>query len=149
MNIFYFSENYILKWGNQGMPRDIEMFNNLRALFTVCNPFEILNSNVIENSKIQQLTEINFKLEMKLIFLSYNEASFVCLKRGTIMIFQDMGVKDLEREKIALVCQIVRIGRMDLKDNVTKKQTSGIRRPFGVAGTFFSAKAFMTSALDT
>ena len=43
-------------------------------------------------------------------------------------------MRDLEREKIALVCQIVRIGRMDLKDNVTKKQTNGIRRPFGVAG---------------
>ena len=48
-----------------------------------------------------------------------------------------MGVRDLEREKIALVCQIVRIGRMDLKDNVTKKQTNGIRRPFGVAGETF------------
>ena len=57
------------------------------------------------------------------------------------MIFQDMGVNDLEREKIALVCQIVRIGRMDLKDNVTKKQTSGIRRPFGVAGTFSPVKS--------
>ena len=42
-DFFYFSENYILKWGNQGMPRDIEMFNNLRALFTVCYPFQILN----------------------------------------------------------------------------------------------------------
>ena len=99
MNIFYFSENYILKWGNQGMPRDIEMFNNLRALFTVCNPFEILNSNVIENSKIQQLTEINFKLEMKLIFLSYNEASFVCLKRGTIVIFSGHGCEGFGKRK--------------------------------------------------
>ena len=54
------------------------------------------------------------------------------------MILQDMGVKDSQREKIFLVCQIIRIGRMDLKDNVTKKQTSAIRRPFGVAGIVVS-----------
>ncbi len=42
-------------------------------------------------------------------------------------------MRDLERDKVSLICQIIRIGRMDLKD-MAKKQTSGIRRPFGVAG---------------
>lgn len=29
------SDNYIMKWGNHGMPKDIDMLNNLRAIFTV------------------------------------------------------------------------------------------------------------------
>lgn len=48
---------------------------------------------------------------------------------------QDLGSEDLKREKISFVCQIVRVGRMELRDNNTKKLTSGLRRPFGVAGT--------------
>uniref|UniRef100_A0A671LAG4 Dedicator of cytokinesis protein 1-like n=1 Tax=Sinocyclocheilus anshuiensis TaxID=1608454 RepID=A0A671LAG4_9TELE len=45
----------------------------------------------------------------------------------------DLGSEDLKREKISFVCQIVRVGRMELRDNNTKKLTSGLRRPFGVA----------------
>ncbi|XP_042193007.1 dedicator of cytokinesis protein 1 isoform X3 [Callorhinchus milii] len=48
-------------------------------------------------------------------------------------VFTDLGSKDLKREKISFVCQIVRVGRMELKDNNLKKFTSGLRRPFGVA----------------
>lgn len=48
---------------------------------------------------------------------------------------QDLGSEDLKREKISFVCQIVRVGRMELRDNNTKKLTSGLRRPFGVAGS--------------
>lgn len=40
----------------------------------------------------------------------------------------------MNREKIYLICQIVRVGRMDLKET-NKKCTTGLRRPFGVAGT--------------
>lgn len=47
---------------------------------------------------------------------------------------QDLGNKDLNRDKIYLICQIVRVGKMDLKDTNTKKCTQGLRRPFGVAG---------------
>uniref|UniRef100_A0A8C0FSL7 Dedicator of cytokinesis 1 n=1 Tax=Bubo bubo TaxID=30461 RepID=A0A8C0FSL7_BUBBB len=36
-------------------------------------------------------------------------------------------------KKISFVCQIVRVGRMELRDNNTRKLTSGLRRPFGVA----------------
>lgn len=49
------------------------------------------------------------------------------------VVFTDLGNKDLNRDKIYLICQIVRVGRMDLKDTNTKKCTQGIRRPFGVA----------------
>uniref|UniRef100_A0A8C7NBL0 Dedicator of cytokinesis N-terminal domain-containing protein n=1 Tax=Oncorhynchus kisutch TaxID=8019 RepID=A0A8C7NBL0_ONCKI len=49
-------------------------------------------------------------------------------------VFTDLGSEDLKREKISFVCQIVRVGRMELRDNNTKKLTSGLRRPFGVAG---------------
>ncbi|XP_056328872.1 dedicator of cytokinesis protein 2 [Danio aesculapii] len=73
------SENYLVRWGDKGLPKDIEMLNNLKVVFT------------------------------------------------------DLGNKDLNREKIYLICQIVRVGRMELKDNNTKKCTMGLRRPFGVA----------------
>ena len=52
---------------------------------------------------------------------------------------QDLGSEDLKREKISFVCQIVRVGRMELRDNNTKRLTSGLRRPFGVAGEQASA----------
>ncbi|XP_035997911.1 dedicator of cytokinesis protein 1 isoform X4 [Fundulus heteroclitus] len=48
-------------------------------------------------------------------------------------VFTDLGSEDVKREKISFVCQIVRVGRMELRDNNTKKLTSGLRRPFGVA----------------
>uniref|UniRef100_A0A8B9GRP0 Dedicator of cytokinesis 2 n=1 Tax=Astyanax mexicanus TaxID=7994 RepID=A0A8B9GRP0_ASTMX len=73
------SENYLVRWGDKGFPKDVEMLNNLKVVFT------------------------------------------------------DLGNKDLNREKIYLICQIVRVGRMDLKDTSTKKFTNGLRRPFGVA----------------
>uniref|UniRef100_A0A4W5P5Z0 Dedicator of cytokinesis 2 n=1 Tax=Hucho hucho TaxID=62062 RepID=A0A4W5P5Z0_9TELE len=73
------SENYLVRWGSKGFPREIEMLNNLKVVFT------------------------------------------------------DLGNKDLNREKIYLICQIVRVGRMELKETNTKKCTQGLRRPFGVA----------------
>ncbi|CAL8307176.1 unnamed protein product, partial [Boreogadus saida] len=48
-------------------------------------------------------------------------------------VFTDLGSEDLKRDRISFVCQIVRVGRMELRDNNTKKLTSGLRRPFGVA----------------
>jgi len=42
-------------------------------------------------------------------------------------------MQDAERERVFLVCQIIRVGRMDLKDVESKKQAKGMRRPFGVA----------------
>ncbi|XP_043912113.1 dedicator of cytokinesis protein 1 [Protopterus annectens] len=47
-------------------------------------------------------------------------------------VLTDLGSKDSAREKITFVCQIIRVGRMELREN-TKKPTSGLRRPFGVA----------------
>ncbi|XP_030252453.1 dedicator of cytokinesis 2 isoform X3 [Sparus aurata] len=73
------SENYLVRWGSKGFPKEIDMLNNLKVVFT------------------------------------------------------DLGNKDLSREKIYLICQIVRVGRMDLKEINTKKCTLGLRRPFGVA----------------
>uniref|UniRef100_A0A8D2Q4I0 Dedicator of cytokinesis 2 n=1 Tax=Varanus komodoensis TaxID=61221 RepID=A0A8D2Q4I0_VARKO len=49
------------------------------------------------------------------------------------VVFTDLGNKDLGRDKIYLICQIVRVGRMDLRDTYSKKYTQGIRRPFGAA----------------
>ncbi|NXR86118.1 DOCK2 protein, partial [Hypocryptadius cinnamomeus] len=78
------SENYLVRWGSRGFPKEIDMLNNLKVVFT------------------------------------------------------DLGNKDLSRDKIYLVCQIVRVGRMDLRDSNSKKYTQGLRRPFGVAGTAVS-----------
>ena len=61
------------------------------------------------------------------------------------VLFCDLGKKDLEREKMYFICQIVRIGNMENKDlesqkqrhntiyNSQKKLVDGLRRPFGVA----------------
>uniref|UniRef100_A0A4X2JQG6 Dedicator of cytokinesis 5 n=1 Tax=Vombatus ursinus TaxID=29139 RepID=A0A4X2JQG6_VOMUR len=73
----FISENYLIRWGSNGMPKEIEKLNNLQAVFT------------------------------------------------------DLSSTDLIRPKISLVCQIVRVGHMELKEG--KKHTCGLRRPFGVA----------------
>uniref|UniRef100_H2Y983 Dedicator of cytokinesis protein 1 n=1 Tax=Ciona savignyi TaxID=51511 RepID=H2Y983_CIOSA len=77
-NVFI-SENYFVRWGSQGLPKNIDMLNTLKAIFT------------------------------------------------------DLGSKDLLREKIYLVCKIIRIGRMELKESDNKKRASGLRRAFGAA----------------
>lgn len=46
--------------------------------------------------------------------------------------FQDLSSSDLMRPRLFLVCQIIRVGGMELKEG--KKHTGGLRRPFGVAG---------------
>ncbi|XP_004414191.1 PREDICTED: dedicator of cytokinesis protein 5 [Odobenus rosmarus divergens] len=73
----FISENYLIRWGSNGMPKEIEKLNNLQAVFT------------------------------------------------------DLSSTDLIRPRISLVCQIVRVGHMELKEG--KKHTCGLRRPFGVA----------------
>uniref|UniRef100_A0A8C8S388 C2 DOCK-type domain-containing protein n=1 Tax=Pelusios castaneus TaxID=367368 RepID=A0A8C8S388_9SAUR len=73
------SENYLIRWASTGVPQDIELLNNLKAIFT------------------------------------------------------DLGSKDMKRERLFLVCQIVRVGRMDLKETYTRKLSTGLRRPFGVS----------------
>lgn len=45
---------------------------------------------------------------------------------------QDLSSSDLIRPRLFLVCQIIRVGSMELKEG--KKHTGGLRRPFGVAG---------------
>ncbi|XP_054853310.1 dedicator of cytokinesis protein 5 isoform X1 [Eublepharis macularius] len=73
----FISENYLIRWGSTGMPKEIEKLNNLQAVFT------------------------------------------------------DLSSSNLIRPRISLVCQIVRVGHMELKEG--KKHTCGLRRPFGVA----------------
>ncbi|XP_057212417.1 dedicator of cytokinesis protein 5 [Triplophysa rosa] len=46
-------------------------------------------------------------------------------------LFTDLSSSDLMRPRLFLVCQIIRLGCMELKDG--KKHTGGLRRPFGVA----------------
>ncbi|CAM1325956.1 DOCK2 (predicted), partial [Pycnogonum litorale] len=83
----FISENYLVKWGKEGLAQDLDQLNNLHVLFT------------------------------------------------------DLGSKDLIREKVYLVCQIIRIGSMELKEQTdhkrstvySKKTSEGVRRPFGVA----------------
>ncbi|KAM8886809.1 dedicator of cytokinesis protein 5 isoform 2-T2 [Spinachia spinachia] len=46
-------------------------------------------------------------------------------------LFTDLSSSDLMRQRVFLVCQIIRVGSMELKEG--KKHTGGLRRPFGVA----------------
>ncbi|XP_014661425.1 PREDICTED: dedicator of cytokinesis protein 1-like [Priapulus caudatus] len=52
-------------------------------------------------------------------------------------LFTDLGNRDLSREKVILVCQVIRIGNMDWKETDKHekkcKDKQNIRRPFGVA----------------
>ncbi|PKK17452.1 hypothetical protein A306_00000107, partial [Columba livia] len=73
------SENYVIRWASTGVPQDIELLNNLKAVFT------------------------------------------------------DLGSTDLKRERLFLVCQIIRVGRMDLRDSFSRKLSTGLRRPFGIS----------------
>ncbi|CAG2106061.1 unnamed protein product, partial [Medioppia subpectinata] len=85
----FISENYLVKWGKEGLMRDLDQLNNLRVVFA------------------------------------------------------DLGSKDLAREKVYLVCQTIRIGGMELKEETRnvrkshhqnmKRSSDGLRRPFGVA----------------
>ncbi|KAM9027371.1 dedicator of cytokinesis protein 2-like isoform 3-T3 [Ara ararauna] len=51
------------------------------------------------------------------------------------VIFTDLGSKDLQRERLFLVCQIIRVGRMDLRESHSRKLSTGLRRPFGISAT--------------
>lgn len=77
----FISENYVVKWSKEGVPKDLDNMNNFKVVFT------------------------------------------------------DLGIKDRQREKVFLVIQVVRVGVMDPNDVHDKKQTKGLRRPFGVAAT--------------
>lgn len=48
------------------------------------------------------------------------------------VLFTDLGARDLQREQVFIVCQIVRVGRMDIRDTDSKKLTHHLRRPFGI-----------------
>ncbi|NWH81015.1 DOCK2 protein, partial [Piaya cayana] len=50
------------------------------------------------------------------------------------VIFTDLGSNDLKREQLFLVCQIIRVGRMDLRESFSRKLSTGLRRPFGISG---------------
>lgn len=75
----------------------------------------------------------------------------------SLHLLQDLGKKDLAREKIYLVCYVVRIGLMDVKEvdhrrsslSVTNRKTSyeSMRRPCGVAA--MDVTSCMHSKLDT
>eukprot|EP00795_Rhopilema_esculentum_P012407 gene12407-3070_t len=53
-------------------------------------------------------------------------------------LFTDLGSQDLQRDKLFVVCQIIRNGRMIAKDADNKRLTQRLRRPFGVAVLYVS-----------
>eukprot|EP00794_Sanderia_malayensis_P005649 gene5649-6345_t len=53
-------------------------------------------------------------------------------------LFTDLGSQDLQRNKLFLVCQIIRTGRMIVKDTDSKRLTQRLRRPFGIAVLYVS-----------
>ena len=85
-------------------------------------------------------TFLDVFIPMSLIVTHYTSSFpfFYLCSSFLVFVNQDLGNKDLSREKIYLICQIVRVGRMDLKEINIKKCTLGLRRPFGVAGTWIT-----------
>ncbi|KAF2986058.1 hypothetical protein EK904_002216, partial [Melospiza melodia maxima] len=86
----------------------------------------------------QKSTIIRLSLLLQVLFRFHN-----------LLFTQDLGNKDLSRDKIYLVCQIVRLGRMDLRDSNSKKYTQGLRRPFGVAGLWVTVKMLVGDVIQT
>uniref|UniRef100_A0A671KLM9 Dedicator of cytokinesis protein 5-like n=1 Tax=Sinocyclocheilus anshuiensis TaxID=1608454 RepID=A0A671KLM9_9TELE len=58
-------------------------------------------------------------------------------------LFTDLSSSDLIRQRLFLVCQIIRVGCMELKEG--KKHTGGLRRPFGVAGSGHKNRFFIVN----
>ncbi|NXC88556.1 DOCK2 protein, partial [Cercotrichas coryphoeus] len=56
-----------------------------------------------------------------------------CCQGHRAAVPQDLGSTDLKRERLFLVCQIIRVGRMDLRDSHSRKLSTGLRRPFGIS----------------
>ncbi|CAH2001464.1 unnamed protein product [Acanthoscelides obtectus] len=73
------------------------------------------------------------------------------------VMFTDLGKRDLEREKIFLICHVIRVGAMDIKEcdhrrtsvsGLAKKSSNdNMRRPCGVAA--FDITNYMNGKLDT
>ena len=57
------------------------------------------------------------------------------MRLGVCRLWQDLGQKDLLRDRVFLVSQVIRCGRMQLTEAEQKKETHNLRRPFGIAGT--------------
>uniref|UniRef100_A0AAX7SLX6 Dedicator of cytokinesis 2 n=1 Tax=Astatotilapia calliptera TaxID=8154 RepID=A0AAX7SLX6_ASTCA len=102
-SLYVFVRNFVCRIGE-----DSELFMSL---------YDPNKQTIISENYLVRWGSKGFPKEIDIIF--------VCLF--------DLGNKDLSREKIYLICQIVRVGRMDLKEANNKKFTQGLRRPFGVA----------------
>lgn len=132
-----YSENYLVRWGSKGFPKEIDMLNNLKVVFTVSDHTRAMShcsqlwrDEIGDLFLFRRLHSIFFCLFVPLFLIS----EFISYTIVFVFVQQDLGNKDLSREKIYLICQIVRVGRMDLKEANNKKFTQGLRRPFGVAG---------------
>ncbi|RLW02251.1 hypothetical protein DV515_00007473 [Chloebia gouldiae] len=100
----------------------------LTSTISLFRAHEIASKQVEERLQEEKSQKQNIDINRQAKFAATPSfALFVNLKNV------DLGSKDLKREKISFVCQIVRVGRMELRDNNTRKLTSGLRRPFGVA----------------
>nr|CAD7456332.1 unnamed protein product [Timema tahoe] len=71
------------------------------------------------------------------------------------VLFTDLGSRDLIREKVYLVCYVVRVGAMEVRDTdhrrsshvPRKSQGEGMRRPFGVAA--MDVTLYLSGRLDS
>lgn len=48
------TENYVVKWGRQGLARDLDQFDNHRVLFTVCI-IDIINQKKFEMTVLHKI----------------------------------------------------------------------------------------------
>lgn len=81
------------------------------------------HENTLNNRLVVHTAHLSYVMHLVTRYATVNH---VC---GCV---QDLSSSDLMRQRLFLVCQIIRVGSMELKEG--KKHTGGLRRPFGVAG---------------
>lgn len=118
------TENYVVKWGRQGLARDLDQFDNHRVLFTVSRRYAKCTA---------ELNVLNLFQDLSSHDLNRNKVYLICyaVRIGTM----DMKENDAKRTSFAHAT-LNTAGKKQSMSSITSSNGSlseMMRRPFGVA----------------
>lgn len=64
--VFFHSENYLVRWGSKGFPKEIDMLNNLKVVFTVSDHTMALSHCLL----ISKLNRLEWSKPWFIVYLS-------------------------------------------------------------------------------